>query len=120
MRFWHPQLLQQLPSKPLLVLHMNLCRIRQKPWGKPTPETWYYNLSWWCLVWYHSAVIREMAARSWNPSPKWLNPRFRGSLPPADIEVDYVTNYLQEFETICFDKLENQKLKIREMSRVEK
>lgn len=109
MRFWHPQLLQELPKKNLLTLHMSLCRIRQKPWGKPTPKTWYYNLSWWCLVWYHSAVIREMAARGWNPSTKWLNAQFRGSLPPADVEVDYVTNYLEEFEKIYFDKIEKQR-----------
>ena len=61
-----------------------------------------------------------MAARGWKPSLKWLNLQFRGPLPSAEVEADYVTDYLKEFEAICFDKLENQKLKIRELLRVEK
>lgn len=109
MRLWHPNLLQELPKKNLLALHMGICKIRQKSWGKPTPRSWYYNLSWSCLVWYHLAVMREMAARGWKPSPKWLNSRFRGSLPPAELGNDYVTNYLEEFEKISFDNIERQR-----------
>lgn len=109
MRLWHPELLQELPEKRLLALHMSLCKVRQKPWGKPTPKTWYYNLSWSCFVWYHSTVVREMAERGWNPATKWLNAQFRGKLPPAEIPNDYLTNYLSEFETVCFDKIEKQR-----------
>ena len=115
MRFWHPELLQDLPKKRLQALHMSLCRIRQKPWGKPTPKAWYYNLSWHCLVWYHSAVISEMAKRGWNPSAKWLNIQFRGNLPPADLPNDFAKNYLAEFESICFDRIEKQREALKKL-----
>ena len=57
MRLWHPILMQEVPSKNLSSFHMSICRVRIAPWGKPTAISWYYNLSWQCLVWSHSLVI---------------------------------------------------------------
>lgn len=109
MRFWHPELLHLISGSSLSALHLNLCRIRQNPWGKPKPSTWYYNLSWGCLTWYHSLVMREMAIRNWNPSVKWLDNSYRGKLPPADYDGD-CSSRLEEFERINLEPLSKQRL----------
>ena len=92
MRLWHPSILQELPSCTLSTLHMSLCRVRQKPWGRPTPRTWYYNLSWECLCWYHSQVIHEMNQRTWHSDQRWLDYSYRGQSEPAEGEWDMAAN----------------------------
>ena len=110
MRFWHPTLLQQLPNKKLSTLHASLCRVRSRPWGKPTPKTWYYNLSWGCLVWYHSLVIREMQGRGWRVLVKWLDYTYRGrGNEPAPGEYVREGGHLKELEAIVFDPAERQR-----------
>lgn len=90
---------------------MALCRIRQKPWGKPTPRVWYYNLAWDALVWYHSLVIREMQGRFWHPDIRWLDYSYRGKSEPMHIKPgmhDYEANHMKEIEAIMPERLEKQ------------
>lgn len=90
---------------------MALCRIRQKPWGKPTPRTWYYNLAWDALVWYHSLVIREMQGRFWHPDIRWLDYSYRGKSEPIHVKPgthDYEANHMKEIEAIMPERLEKQ------------
>lgn len=112
MRFWHPSLLQELPGSKLGALHMALCKIRQRPWGKPTPRTWYYNLPWEALAWYHSLVVREMQGRFWHPDIRWLDYSYRGTSEPLHIrpgEHDYETNHMAAIEAILPDSLDRQR-----------
>lgn len=112
MRLWHPSLFQELPGTKLATLHMSLCRVRQRPWGKPTPRTWYYNLTWDTLVWYHSLVIREMQGRGWRPDIRWLDSSYRGKSEPMQVKPgkhDYDTDRLAEIEAIMPERLERQR-----------
>lgn len=119
MRLWHPSLLQELPGSKLGVLHMALCKIRQKPWGKPTPRTWYYNLSWDTLVWYHSAVVREMQGRFWHPDIRWLDHSYRGKSEPIYLKPDahdYEANRLSEIEAIMPETADRQRKELRSVT----
>lgn len=110
MRFWHPKLLQELPGKKLSALNASLCRIRSQPWGKPTSKSWYYNLSWGCLVWYHSQVIGEMQSRGWSVFVRWLEYSYRGrGREPAPGNYEKMSGSLKELEAISFDSLERQR-----------
>lgn len=109
MRLWHPQLIQDVPLKRLAVLHMALCKVRSRPWGKPTPRAWYYNLSWPCLVWYHSLVIRELQSRGWNVYLRWLEYQYRGNAEPSPVEYHYDFGHIPEFERICPESKEKQR-----------
>lgn len=111
MRLWHPSLFQELPGSKLGALHMALCRIRQKPWGKPTPRAWYYNLAWDALVWYHSLVIREMQGRFWRPDIRWLDYSYRGKSEPILVKPgthDYEANHMKEIEAIMPEGVDRQ------------
>ena len=112
MRIWHPSLLQELPGSKLGTLHMSLCRIRQNPWGRPTARTWYYNLSWDALAWYHSVVIREMQGRGWRVDIRWLDYTYRGKsepLPRRSGDTDYESNHLSELEAISPETARQQR-----------
>ncbi len=114
MRLWHPQLLQNLPGKKLAALHAAICRIRSRPWGKPTAKTWYYNLSWGCLCWYHSLVIREMQSRGWSVFVRWLEYSYRGKgREPSTAEYGKESGHLKELEALSFDSLERQKAALK-------
>lgn len=110
MRFWHPSILQEVPSKKLSALHMAVCKIRSNSWGKPTASAWYYNLSWDCLAWYHSQVANELQRRGWRICLKWLDYSYRGLHgEPVPGPHDYSKSFIEEFERISFDSLEKQK-----------
>lgn len=112
MRFWHPSLLQELPGSKLGTLHMSLCRIRQKPWGRPTPRSWYYNLPWDALAWYHSVIIREMQGRQWHVDIRWLDYTYRGKSEPMQRkpgDTDYESNHLKELEELSPESVERQR-----------
>jgi len=109
MRLWNPEIVQEAPTKSLSAIHMLLCKVRSTPWGKPTARAWYYNLSWQCLVWYHSCVIRELQSRGWKVRVKWLDYNFRGNgKEPAPGNYERVPSCLKEFEEICPENKEKQ------------
>lgn len=109
MRLWDPSILQEVPAKKLSVLHMALCRVRSRPWGKPTPAAFYYNMTWDCLAWYHSQVVNELQRRGWRMCLKWLDWSFRGmDGEPASGPHDYSASFLDEFRRINFDSVEKQ------------
>lgn len=113
MRLWHPTLLQELSDKKLSALHAAICRIRSRPWGKPTARAWYYNLSWGCLVWYHSLVIREMQGRGWSVFVRWLEYSYRGKdKEPAPGAYGRERGHLKELEAIAFDPVERQRAEL--------
>lgn len=113
MRLWHPSVLQELPSCTLSTLHMSLCRVRQKPWGRPTPRTWYYNLSWEGLCWYHSQVIHEMNQRAWHTDQRWLDYSYRGKSEPVEGEWDMAANRLEELDRINPETIPAQRAALR-------
>lgn len=109
MRLWHPSLLQEIPTKNLSSLHMSLCRVRSNSWGKPTAKAWYYNLSWKCLVWYHSLVIKELQSRGWRVFVRWLDYSYRGKgKEPSPIIYEREFGNQKELEQICPETLKKQ------------
>lgn len=113
MRLWHPSLLQELLPSTLSTLHMSLCKVRQNPWRKPTARTWYYNLSWEGICWYHAEVIREMNGRSWHVDQRWLNYSYRGKSEPAEGEWDTAANHLEELDRINPETIPAQRAVLR-------
>ena len=119
MRIWHPSLLQELPGTKLGTLHMSLCRIRQRPWGRPTSRTWYYNLPWDTLAWYHSSVIREMQGRGWRVDIRWLDYTYRGKeepLPRQPGDNDYERDHLKELEAIMPESVKRQRRMLHQVA----
>lgn len=116
MRLWHPSLMQEVPTKNLSSLHMSICRVRSTPWGKPTARTWYYNLSWQCLVWYHSLVIKELQARGWRVFVKWLDYTYRGrNAEPSLSSYERDSGHQKELEQICPESVEKQRQTLQGM-----
>lgn len=100
MQFWHPDLLPQLPSRLLSALHRDICLLRSSPWRSPkSSATWFYNLPWDVLIWYHTAVLKEMRSRKWEPSSVWYDPLYRGSRPRA-VELAEFDSTRKELENI--------------------
>jgi len=108
MKFWRPEILEDLPGRLLCALHRDMCRVRSGPWrpfdGK---HPWIYGLPWGVVVWYHSRILREMKHRNWKPNPKWFDPTYRGDAFPAvnDNMVDTDTlgtrGWFKIFDSVC-------------------
>lgn len=108
MRFWHHSILQEVPSKKLSALNMTLCKIRSNPWGKPTPRTWYYNLPWEAISWYHSKVLKELQGRGWKINIRWLDYSYRGKLGTMPGTYDYEKDWGEDIDRISFDDPKRQ------------
>lgn len=74
----HPNLIKEVPGELLTSLHRSVCKIRSNPWKDPTPQSWYYNLSWSTMFWYHKQILIEMQRRGFSPDRKWFNGEYHG------------------------------------------
>ena len=107
MILFHYNDLSEVPDKLLISLHRNICKIRSNEWKTPTPKTWYYNLSWSTMVWYHIKVMDEMIFRGWRPSLIWRRVSYHGrkrgivetecldKIPSEEFDLVYPYNYKQ-------------------------
>lgn len=89
MKLWHPEVISALPDSLLAALHRDVCALRGKKWGCPSPRVkhlWNYPIS--MLANYHKRVLKEMVGRGWSPDTHWLIPGYRGKklkmLPPEE------------------------------------
>lgn len=71
-------LLPIVTDKKLIAQHRHLCKIRQNSWKKPTPKSWFYNLGYGDICWYHENILAEMNHRGWKPNPAWYDYCYRG------------------------------------------
>lgn len=78
MILFHPELLSEVPNPLLVNLHRQVCKIRTNPWRHPTSKTWFYNMGWTTMVWYHTQVMDEMLTRGFKPAVIWRNVSYHG------------------------------------------
>lgn len=115
MRLWRPELLPELPGRLLCALHRDMCLLRGRPWGTARgTSTWYWNLPWGCIAWYHGQVMREMASRGWRPDPGWHDTLYRGRkrAPARDdlVEIEDMSpgGWRRMFTGACPETVEGQ------------